>query len=66
MKTHHSVSDMLVKDNVLIQLLLKADPKPSGCIKALDIQILQKAPYEYLYIGDFMPSDRQERYHYVQ
>ena len=39
MKTHHSVLDMLVKDTVSVQLLLKADPKPSGCVKALDIQI---------------------------
>ena len=36
MKTHHE-SDMLVKDNISIQLLMKADPKPLGCIKALVI-----------------------------
>ena len=65
MTTHHE-SNMLVKDNVSIQLLMKTDPKPSGYIKALDIQLLQKAPYEHLYIGDFMPSDRRERHFYVQ
>ena len=30
MKTHYSVSDMFVKDNASVQLLLKVDPKPSG------------------------------------
>jgi len=47
-------------------MCLKADPKPSGCINALDTQISLKAPYQYLYIGNFMPSDQRERYQYVQ
>ena len=66
MKIHHSVSNFVVKDNVSVQLLMKASPKPSECLYALDTQISLKDPYEHLYIGDFMPSDRRERYYFVQ
>ena len=65
MKAHHSVSEMLVKDNVSVQLL-KANPKPSSCVNALDVQISAKNPYEHLYLADLIPSDRRERYFYIQ
>ena len=64
MKFHHN-ADMPIKDNISILLLKKAIPKPSRCLEALDTQILLKNPYDYLYLGDFMPSDRRQRYLYI-
>ena len=62
MKLHHDSSAM----NVASVQLLHVNKTPSPCLAKLNNDITHKAPYEYCFVSDYAPCDRQERYRYVQ
>ena len=54
-----------VADKTSVQLI-EANKSPSSCLKNLNHAIAHSAAYEHTFVGDYAPSDRCEKYLYVQ
>ena len=65
MKVHHSAPAAEVADKTSVTLL-QANPAPSKSVHKLNAAISEKGPYELVSVADLTPSDRQEKYLYVQ
>ena len=65
MQIHHASPGISVADKTSVQLL-KTNNTPSGLLDKLNDAISHKAPYHFLFIADYAPSDRREKYRYVQ
>ena len=65
MKVHHDSSATLVADKTAVQLI-PANPTPSCCLAKLNDAVAHKDPYEHIFVSDFSPSKRREKYRYVQ
>ena len=46
--------------------LLETNNSPSSCLNKLNDAISHLPAYQHLFVGDYAPSDRRERYLYVQ
>ena len=65
MKIHHSAPAAEVADKTSVTLL-QANPAPLKSVHKLNAAISEKGPYELVSVADLAPSDRQEKYLYVQ
>ncbi len=65
MKTQHDSPGVSVADNTTVHLL-KLNRTPSSRLSKLNDDISHKAPYDHLFVADYAPSDRREKYRYVQ
>ena len=65
MKVQHDSATMLVADKTSVQLL-KRNHTPSHCLSKLNDIISHNAPYEHVFVADYAPSDRREKYRYIQ
>ena len=65
MKEHHISPGVPVTDKTSVQLL-KVNDTPSPCLSTLNDAITQKAPYEYVCVAEYAPSDWHKKYEYVQ
>ena len=64
-ENHHSVPAAEVADKTSVTLL-QANPAPSKSVHKLNAAISEKGPYELVSVADLAPSDRPEKYLYVQ
>lgn len=65
MKAHHCSPTIAIADKTSVELL-QANRAPSQHSRKLDDAISDKGLNEHLLVADFAPSDRQEKYRYVQ
>ena len=65
MKVHHSTPSESFGDKTNLTYLPRSSKVP-GSLRELDQALSQKQVYEYVFVQDFAPADRQTRYHYIQ